>query len=242
MRPFLGSFTFSLGVIDTFTQRGNNGASLVGNVNDLRRLRVWEFGADFSYLQQVQTLFDVYTTSTYRYGANAKRRFRGFQWVGAFYGSQSGFSQTEGYHSRTEGFSSSLLLGRYTVNGHYTQSEGTSIFTPGGLIDVPPGVPAPLLQLPVLYDARSYGGGATVRPFRRATLSASYNKARSSTSSQTLNSGFNSTIFNSRFTIRLRKLNVEANYTKFEQDLSTAAFPAVVNSYYIRFSRWFNIF
>jgi hypothetical protein len=193
-------------------------------------------------MQQIQTLFDVYTTSTYRYGATAKRRFRGLQWVGTFNGSHSGIAQFEGNSSRTEGFSSSLLFSRYTLSGHYTRSEGTSILTSGGLIEVPPGVPPPFLQLPILYDARSYGGGASVRPFRRAVISASYNKARSSTASSTLASGFSSTIFNSRFQYRLRKLDFEANFTKFEQSIGTGALPAVINSYYIRFSRWFNIF
>lgn len=241
-RPFLGSLTFSLGVVDTFNQRGNSGASLVGNVNYLRRVRGWELGADFSYTQQVQTLFDVYTTSTYRYGAGAKRRFRGMQWVGAFNGSHSGLSQIEGFRSRTEGFSSGLNFSRYSLNGHYTQSEGASILTSAGLIEVPPGVPAPLLLLPILYNASSYGGSASFRPFRRAVFSVAYSKARSATSSSTLSSGFNSTIFNSRFQYRLRKLDVEANFTKFEQSISTGALPAVINSYYIRFSRWFNIF
>jgi hypothetical protein len=242
IKPFLGSFTFSGGVVDTFTQRGNNGASLVGNVSYLRRIRTWEIGADFNYLQQVQTLFDVYTTSTYRYGASVKRRLRGVQWFGTFNGSHSGLSQFSGSSSRSESFSSSLIFKRFSLNGHYSQSEGTSILTAGGLIEVPPGVPAPLLQLPVLYDARSYGGGATFRVFRRSNLGASYNKARSSTASPQLMSGFDSTIFNSRFQMRMRKLNVEANYTRFKQDIATGTFPAVVNSYYIRFSRWFNIF
>jgi hypothetical protein len=242
MRPFFGSLTFSLGVIDTYTQNGNSGASLVGNVNYLRRIQGWELGTDFSYTQQVQTLFNVYTTSTYRYGASAKRRYRGIQWVGAFNGSHSGLTQFEGYRSRSESYSTNLIIRRFTLSGQYTQSAGTSILTSTGLIEVPPGVPAPLLQLPVLYDATSYGGGLSFRPFRRAVISTNFNKARSATASPTFSSGFNSTIFNSRFQYRLRKLDVEANFTKFQQSISTGALPAVINSYYIRFSRWFNIF
>jgi hypothetical protein len=241
-RSFLGAMTFSLGVIDTLTQEGNSGASLVGNVNYLRRLQGWELGADFSYMQQVQTLFDVYTTSTYRYGASAKRRFRGFQWVGSFNGSHSGFTQIDGYNSRSEGISTNLSFRRYSVSGQYSQSAGTSILTSSGLIELPPGVPPPLLQLPILYDARSYGGGASFSPFRRSVISASYNKARSATAGPSISSGFQSTIFNARFQYRLRKLDVDANFTKFEQSISTGALPAMINSYYIRFSRWFNIF
>lgn len=242
MRPFLGSLTFSAGVIDTYTQRGNSGASLVGNVNYLRRIQKWELGGDFSYLQQVQTLFDVYTTSTYRYGGSVKRRSQGFQWVGTFNASHSGWTQFEGFRSRTEGVSTNLIFRRYSVNANYSQSAGASILTSAGLIDLPPGVPPPLLQFPVLYDARSYGGGATVSPFRRAVISASYNRARSATAGPDISTGYHSTIFNTRFQYRLRKLDVEANYTKFEQSISTGALPALINSYYIRFSRRFNIF
>jgi hypothetical protein len=192
-------------------------------------------------MQQVQTLFDVYTTSTYRYGANAKRRFRGLQWVGSFNASHSGLTQFEGYRSRSETFSTNLSFRRYSISGQYSQSAGTSILTSTGLIELPPGLPPPLLHLPVLYDATSYGGGASFRPFRRATISANYNEARSSTAGPSIASGFQSTIFNTRFQYRLRKLDIDANYTKFEQSITTGALPAVINSYYIRFSRWFNL-
>ena len=81
-----------------------------------------------------------------------------------------------------------------------------------------------------------------MRPFRRGLFSVSYNKAHSATTALARNSGFDSMIFNARFTYRLRKMNLEANFTRFEQNISTGTLPAVINSYYIRFSRWFNIF
>ena len=241
-KSFLGALTFSAGVIDTVTEDGNSGASLVGNVNYLRRIQGWELGADFSYMQQVQTLFAVYTTSTYRYGAQVGRRFRSFRWMGSFNASHSGLTQIAGYNSRSEGFSTSIQYRRYSVTGQYSQSAGTSILTSTGLIELPPGVPAPLLQQPILYDAKSYGGGAGLSPFRRSTISVSYNKAHSATAGPTLSSGFQSTIFNARFQYRLRRLDVDANFTRFNQSISAGPLPAVINSYYIRFSRWFNLF
>ena len=241
-RSFLGALNFSVGVIDTATQEGNSGASLVGNVNYLRRVQGWEFGADFSYMQQVQTLFAVYTTSTYRYGAQARRRFRSFRWLGSFNGSHSGLTRFEGYNSRSESFSTSIQYRRYSVSGQYSQSAGTSILTSTGLVEVPTGVPAPLLHLPILYNAKSYGGGASFTPFRRCTVSANYNQAKSATVGPAISSGFQSTILNARLQYRLRKLDVDANFTKFQQSISTGALPAVINTYYIRISRWFNIF
>lgn len=241
-QSFLGSLNFSVGVIDTATQEGNSGASLVGNVNYLRRVQGWELGADFSYMQQVQTLFAVYTTSTYRYGAQARRRYRSFRWLGSFSGSHSGLTQFDGFGSRNESFSTTLQYRRYGVNGQYSQSAGSSILTSAGLIEVPPGVPPVLLHLPVLYNAKSYGGGASFIPFRRCTVSASYNQAKSATAGPAISTAFQSTIFNTRLQYRLRRLDVDGNFTRFRQSISTGALPAVINTYYIRVSRWFNIF
>jgi len=242
MRSFLGALNFSAGVIDTVTQEGNSGASLVGNVNFLRRVQTWEFGGDFGYTQQVQTVFNVYTTSSYRYGTNVKRRFRGLYWTGAFHGSHSGFTQFEGLSSGSEGFSTSLSSRRYSLNGQYSQSAGTSILTATGLIEVPSGVPAPVLQEPILYDGKSYGAGLSVSPFRRFTFSANYNKARSRTLGLETPLGFQSTILYTRLQYRFRKLYIDGNFTRFEQGITTGSLPAVINSYYIRFSRWFNLF
>jgi hypothetical protein len=241
-RPLLGALTFSVGVIDTATEQGNSGASLVGNVNYLRRAHAWEFGADFGYMQQVQTLFVVYTTSTYRYGSQARRRFSRFQWTGSFNGSRSGLTRFAGFSSRSETFASNISFRRFSVSGQYSQSAGTSILTSSGLVEVPPGVPAPLLRQPILYNGKSYGGGASFSPFRRATLSASYNKAQSATAGPAISTGFESTILNLRLLYRLRKLDVDGNYTEFHQSISTAALPAVISTYYIRVSRWFNLF
>ncbi len=237
----LGSLTFSVGLVDTMTDGGNSGASLVGNVNFLRRIQKWEISSMFGYTQQVQTLNDVYTTSLYSYGASVRRRFNSHaSWSGSFIGHHSGLQQFEGFSSRSESFTSSIHYGIFGLNGQYSQSRGTSILTPTGLIDVP-GVPAPILE-PILYDAKSYGGGASVRPFRRCSVTVNYNKANSGTAGPSLNAGFNATMFNTRLEYRLRRLNVEGNYTRFSQTITTGTLPATLNSYYIRLSRWFNIF
>jgi hypothetical protein len=40
----------------------------------------------------------------------------------------------------------------------------------------------------------------------------------------------------------MRKLNIEGNFTRFQQSVQTGLVPAEVNSYYVRISRWFNVF
>ncbi len=237
----LGSLTFSVGVIDTATDDGNSGATLVGSANFFRRVHGWEVGANFGYTQQVETLIDVYTTSMFRYGGTAKRRFGRLHWLGSFNGSHSGLQRFEGFSSRTEGFATSLYYDRYSVHGQYSQSYGSSILTPGGLIGVPPGTPPPVFA-PVLYNAKSYGGGASFTPFRRCVLTANYAKANSDTVGPSLASAFQSTIVNARLQYRLRKLDFDANFTRFHQNISTGTLPADFNTYYVRVSRWFNIF
>ena len=241
-RSFLGALTFSAGVIDTATQEGNSGANLVGNVSFLRRYQTWELGGDFSYTQQVETLFGIYTTSTYRYGSHVARKFHTLRWRNSFTASHSGMTQIAGYNSSSEGFTTGVQYRRYTADAQYSQSAGSSILTSTGLVELPPGIPPPLLQQPILYNARSYGGGVGLSPFRRSSISVNYNTARSNTAGPGLTSGFQSTIFNARFTYRLRKLDLEANYTRFDQSISTLAMPTMINSYYIRVSRWFNFF
>ncbi len=238
----LGTMTFSVGLIDTATQQGHSGTSLVGNLNMIRRLHGWELGGNFVYTQQVQTLADVYTTSLYSYGASAKRRFRDLYWTSTFNGSHSGLTQFQGFSSRTESFSSALSYRRYSISGHYSQSMGTSILTPTGLIPLPPGVPPPAVLQPILYNGKSYGAGLGMSPFRRVILSANYAKANSSTTGTILVSAFDSTILNARLQYDLRKLKFDANFTRFEQSITTGTLPAVVNSYYFRVSRWFNVF
>ncbi len=237
----LGALTFSVGVVDTATDDGNSGATLVGNVNFMRQVHGWELGGNFGYTQQVETLVDVYTTSMYRYGSMVKRRFGKLHWMTSFNGSHSGLQRFEGFSSRSEAVSMGLYYDRYGVHGQYSQSYGTSILTPGGLIGLPPGAPPPVLD-PILYNAKSYGGGGSFRPFRRAVLSATYSKATSDTAGPLLDSAFNSTILNARLQYRLRKLDFDANFTRFQQSISTGTLPANFNTYYIRVSRWFNVF
>ncbi len=240
-KPFLGSFNFMLGVVDTATQEGNSGASLVGIVNFMRRVRGWEVTADFGYTQQVQTLYTVYTTSMLNYGTSLKHRiFWDGQWAGSFNASKSGLQQFAGMDSHSESFSSNVFFRRFSVSGQYTQSAGTSILTPTGLVAVP-GVPLPLLNAPILYDAKSVGGAISVYPTRKSALTVNYATANSSTSGPSA-AAFESRIYQARYEYRLRKVHLEADFIHFEQNVGNTILPAVVNSYYIRATRWFNIF
>ena len=240
-KPFLGSFNFTLGVMDTATEQGNSATSAIGIVNFTRRFRGWEVGANFGYTQQVQTLYTVYTTSMLNYGASVKHRiFWDGQWSGSFNASKSGLQQYAGMDSHSEAFASNIFFRRFSLSGQYTRAAGTSILTPSGLVVVP-GVPLPLLNAPVLYDARSVGGGLSLYPSRKSVLALNYATAHSSTTGPSA-AVFASKIYQARYEYRLRKVHLEADFIHFEQNVGNTLLPAVVNSYYIRASRWFNVF
>ncbi len=240
-RPFLGAFSFSLGARDTASQDGNTGAGLVGNVNFARRLHGWDINANFGYSQQVETLLAMYTTSSYSYNTTLKRKFaNNMYWSGSFHASHSGLTQVAGSSNYSEGFSSNLSYGRFNLNGTYSRSGGVSILTAQGLVAVPTGVPIQVVAQQVLYNARSYGfgGGATIH---RWVITANYSKANSGTTG-TSSQLFESRLINARLQYRVRKMYLNAGFTRFIQGLNVANMPSEVNSYYFGISRWFNVF
>lgn len=242
-RRFLGTLSFSVGANDTATQEGNSGAGLFANVNFARRFQAWEVTSNFNYTQAVQTLLAVYTTSMYGYGAGVKRKFgNDLYWGATFLGNHSGLERAEGSTSHGNTVSTYLHFRRYNLNALYSQSGGISVLTPQGLVPIPPGAPPPLLTNVLLYNAKSYGGafGATLK---RMNLSVSYGKAISDLTGSTglLNNG--STILNTRLQYRVRKMYFDSGFTRFQQSIGTGgAPPSMINSYYVGFSRWFNVF
>ncbi len=239
----LGSLNFSVGANDTATQEGNSGASLYGNVNFSRRIQGWDLGANFNYSQAVQSMISVYTTSLYGYGASARHKFsNGIYWNSFFNASHSGLAQTAGSSSHAESYSTSITYRRYTVMGLYSQSAGSAILTGQGLVPIPIGIPPTLLTEPVLYEARSYGGGATATVGRLA-VSLNYVRATSDTTAVTNASNNNTTLLTGRLGYRVRKLYFDAGFTHFGQSISlTGAPPGIINAYYVGVSRWFNVF
>jgi hypothetical protein len=238
----LGSFTFSLGAMDTATQVGNSGASMYGNIGYSRAIGRWEAGADVNYSQMVQTLGNLYVTSMYGYGGSLKRKFGDrTYWTSSAREAHSGISQQSGTSSHSESFLTTLLHRGFSVNAVYSRSGGASILTSQGLVAVPGGIPTPVLASPVLYGARSFGGGASATVSRFA-LTTSYSKALSDTTAAT--SSHNSmTMWNALLRCRMRKLYLQAGFTKFQQSVSAANAPAsMLNSYYFGVSRWFNLF
>ena len=240
---FLGSFNFSVGAVDMANEQGNQGGGLNANINYSRRINGWELGAGFNYAQYVQTLLATYTTSNYKYDAAVRRRFKeGLYWTGSFFGNHSGLTQHEGISNRAEGFNTSILYRRYSLNATYNQSGGTSILTTQGLVPVPGGVPAPLVPQLFDYNGRGYGFGATAI-VKRAVWTISYSRSNGSALGGNSASTFDTKSVNARLQYRLRKVYLNAGFTHFQQHVGLlGSTPINYNTFFVGFSRWFNVF
>jgi len=236
--------TATVGMIDSANQEGNQGASLVANVNYRRNLGLWELEGNFGYNQSVQTLLATYQTSNLYYGGSLRRRFaRRVSWNVAGGGGHSGFVQVAGNGSRSESITSSLSGFGYSLSANYSRSDGTSVLTPTGLVPVP--VPVVSNNM-VLFNGTGKGLAFGATPVRRLTFTASYSLANSSTLSQSSNalSSTNKTsLLNGMLTYQFRKMYFNSGVQQFRQEISASGTPpSVVTSYYFGISRWFKAF
>ena len=238
-KRLLDMFTFSASVIDSSNGQGTNALGFVGNVNFFHRIKGWQTSGVFSYAQNVQSLLVTYTTSYYSYSANVHRRLKaGLQWTAAFNGTHSGLTNYQGTSSHGEGYSTSFGSRRVTLNGNYSKSTGLSLLGAGGLVPVS-GTPG--LNEFITFGGSSYGGGISVTPVRRLVFAGSFNRAISNTIGQTISHN-NTEIFNAQMQYHLRKIGLQAGYTRFTQGISAVGAPANTTSYFVGISRWFDFF
>lgn len=78
--------------------------------------------------------------------------------------------------------------------------------------------------------------------YHRWVLSANYSKANSQTLSEVTPLNFDTRYLYARLRYRVRKMYLDAGYTRFMQGVGGSSLPAEVNSYYVGISRWFNVF
>ncbi len=232
-------FTFSGSVIDSNNGQGSNAVGFIGNVNLFHRINGWSVAGNFSYAQNVQTLLVTYTSSSYNYSANLHRRLPAhLQWTGGFNGSHSGLTNYQGATSHSEAFSTSLGSPKYTLTGSYTQSSGISLLGAGTLAGLPP---TPGVTEFVTFTGTSYSGSFSVSPMRRMVLSGSYSRAISDTVAQTLSHN-DTDVYNAQLQYHLRRIGLQAGYTRFTQGISAVGLPASTTSYFVGFTRWFDFF
>jgi hypothetical protein len=187
----------------------------------------------------VQSLLVTYTTSYYTYSANVHRRLpAGLQWTAAFNGTHSGLTNYQGTSSQSESYSTALGSRKFTVTGNYTQSTGLSLLGAGGFVPVSA---TPGVNDFITFGGSSYGGGVSVTPLRRLVIAGSFDRAISNTLGQTISHN-NTEIFNAQLQYHLRRIGVQAGYTRFTQGISAVGAPANTTSYFVGISRWFDFF
>jgi hypothetical protein len=181
----------------------------------------------------------TYTTSYYSYNANLHRRLpAGLQWTGAFNGTHSGLTNYKGTDSQSQGYSTAFGSRKFTVTGNYNQSTGISLLGAGGLVPISA---TPGVNDFITFGGSSYGGGISVTPMRRLVVAGSFNRAISNTLGQTISHN-NTEIFNAQLQYHLRRIGVQAGYTRFTQGISAVGAPANTTSYFVGISRWFDFF
>ena len=234
-------FTFSSTVLEMSNGQGTNSVGFIGNVNFFRRLSEgWSTSGQFSYAQNVQTLLVTYTTSYYNYGANVHKKFAGnrYNWSAGFNGSHSGLTSYSGTENHSESVSTSFASRWFTMQANYAKGVGQSLLGGGTLQGV---APTPGLTDFVTFSGDSYGGGFSVQPLRRMVLAGSYTRSLSDTLGQTVSHN-DTEVYNAQLQYHLRRIGLQAGYTRFSQGISALGTPQSTTSYFVGFSRWFDFF
>jgi hypothetical protein len=171
-----------------------------------------------------------------------RRLGHGYAWLATYNASRSGFAQYAGTSNHSASYSTSLSSRHFTFTGSYSKASGQSILTTAGLVTLPP-TPGITGSNLILFNGDSYGGGFSVTPVRRLTISGSYNRALSDTLSGSTPSRNNTELVNAQLQYRLRRIGLLAGYTRFSQGISASGLPpGTANSYFIGVSRWFDFF
>ncbi len=240
-----GTFNGLLGL--TRTSIDTTHQSLLGinsSVTYTHQIQRWAVGGSFTYSQDAQTVLISYTTSGYTYNANLGRKIGRKSYWGAYAsGAKSLLNAQPDTANSSQSFGSSLSLYRFTLNGSYSDSNGNALLTSTGLVSTP--VPLPIINPAdvVFFNGKSYSAGFGANPVRGLTMSATYSKALSGTESTSLNSRNDNQNLNVLITYNFRKLSFITGYSRLQQGFSLSnTQPAMVGSFFVGISRWFNFF
>lgn len=246
-KPLWGALNFYGGLNDQSSDVGHQGTGLVAGVNFNKRMGGFEWSAGFGYAQDVQTVLATQVTSDYSYLANVRRNLtRHLLWNSNFHGYHTGLSPLTGSGSHSQGFGTNLEYRGYGLGATYGSSYGTALLTANGLVS-PPGTVAPVLggNQYLLENGSAYSFSASANPIKRWTMSATFNRAISDTTTPTLYAASSSKVFTYFTTWQFRKVSLNAGYTNLQQGAGAATaggLPVNFSSFYIGFQRWFKPF
>jgi hypothetical protein len=240
-----GNLNASVNVSDNNSETaGENALGISSNVNYSTEFRGWKMNGTFGYAQDVQTLLVTYTSSGFNYSASAGRHWGNLLMSLSAGAGRTALTQDSGATSSSQSYSVGLGYSPWlTATGTYSKSSGEALATGAGLVTVP--IPPPILPSGSvsLYGGSSYAFGLSSSPVKGLTISASYAKSTSDTTSASLYSANVNDEYNSFIQYQMRKLYFTSGYARLGQGFSGSdSQPAVVSSFYIGVSRWFNFF
>jgi hypothetical protein len=240
-----GSLNASLSLTDNLDdQTGNSTLGFAFNQNYSRQVEGWHVNESFGYAQNVETLLVTYMTSFYNYSLNARRNWGRFNLSVGGGGSRTALSSQAGTTSASQSYNASGGYGQYlSVNASYSKADGQALQTGAGLVSVP--VPSPVLpsSLLSLYGGNSYAVGLSSMPVKKLVLTASYARAITNISSDGATSANENDEFSALIQYQTRKLSYNSGFARLGQGFGASGSPAaIVSSYYVGVSRWFNVF
>jgi hypothetical protein len=218
------------------------GFSASGNYSNV--VREWHLNGSFGYAQNVQTLLITYMNSYYNYSGNARRRWGQFNLGVGVGGANTALTDQPGTANSSQSYNASLAYGLWlTATGSYARSSGQALLTGAGLAPVP--IPSPILpsSLVSLYGGDSYAFSVSSIPTKRLVIAATFGKAMTDTTNNSILSSNRTNQFSSIVQYRVRKLNFISGYARLEQGFTGSGLPPeIISSYYMGVSRWFNFF
>ncbi len=204
----------------------------------------WHVNGAFNYAQNVQTFLVTYMNSFYNYSFSARRNWGKLNVSGGAGMSHTGLTQEAGTADSSQSYNAGLGYSSwFNVNGSYSQASGQAITTGSGLVTVP--VPSPLLpsSLLSLYGGHSYSFGLSSSPVKKLIIEAAYADSTSNLSNDGAASNNQTDQFNVLVQYQTRKLYYSSGFARLEQGFSgSGTAPAIVNTFSIGVSRWFNVF
>ena len=214
------------------------------SINYTHAIRRWIVNGGLAYSQNTQTVLINYTTSNYDYFGSVGRRIsHRTYWSASASGLRSLLTDVPDSANSSQSYTTSLSLSRFSFGGSYSKSSGNALLTATGLVSTP----IPVTALPgsavVFYNGTSYSLNVGTTPVRGLTFTGVWAKALNGTSANSTMSNNNSNNMYFLLMYHLRKLDVQAGYSRLLQGFSgTGVPPALEGSIFVGVSRYFNFF
>ena len=129
------------------------------------------------------------------------------------------------------------------MTGTYSKSSGNGIETASGIVQNPVLVPVLTPGSAILFAGNTYSVGLGSNPAKKFTIGASYARANNNNLFDSVASTSSTIQYNAILQYQFRKVYMTGGYTRLQQGFSTSTTgPAVVSSFYVGVSRWFNFF